>query len=53
MELAWSPDVSRRPSSENMIKMLNSAVSFKKSVLDTVMEAVDEYMTVIEERLER
>ena len=53
MDLGWSADVSKRPSANESVKMIQSSFSFKKSVLDTVMEAVDEYTATLEERLAR
>ena len=52
MEMAWSETMTARPSIEQIIKMLRGAHSFKKTVLDTMLEATEEYTVSMEGRLQ-
>ena len=53
MEYGWLEDASKRPTCVEIQKSLRSAHHFKKTVLDTMMEAVDDYTHLLEEKLEK
>ena len=52
MEIAWSDIPSSRPSFDQILKMLKHAKPSRKSVLDSMMEAMEEYTIHLEERIE-
>ena len=51
MEYAWSDVPVSRPSSEQIQKMLRNAHNLKKSVLDHMVEASEEYTLSLEEQI--
>ncbi len=52
IEIAWSDEPASRPSFEQIHTMLQNANPFKKSVLDNIMEAMEEYTQHLEEQLD-
>ncbi len=52
IENSWCEDPLKRPTSDSVQKMLRSIHSFRKSVLDSMMEAVDDYTVALEKKLE-
>ncbi|GAB1600798.1 receptor-type guanylate cyclase gcy-5-like [Argonauta hians] len=52
MEIAWSPMANCRPTFDQIHKMLKHANPYRKSVLDTMMEAMEEYTEHLETRIE-
>ncbi|XP_064649403.1 atrial natriuretic peptide receptor 1-like [Lineus longissimus] len=52
MEIAWADDSSTRPSFEQIAKMLKHANPTKKNMLDSMMEAMEEYTIQLEEKVE-
>ncbi|XP_071091629.1 atrial natriuretic peptide receptor 2-like [Haliotis cracherodii] len=52
MEIAWSDNAATRPTFEQILKMLRQSRSSRKSVLDSMMEAMEEYTAHLEERVE-
>lgn len=52
MEIAWSDNPASRPSFDQILKMLKHAKPSRKSVLDSMMEAMEEYTIHLEERIE-
>ena len=50
-ECAWSEEPSKRPSAEHVIKMIRAVHSFKRSVIDAMMETAEEYTSSLEEKL--
>ena len=52
MEISWSESPEDRPSFEQILKMIRKSGMSSKSVLDSMMEAIEEYTVLLEERLE-
>ncbi|XP_067651132.1 atrial natriuretic peptide receptor 2-like [Haliotis asinina] len=52
MEITWSDNAATRPTFEQILKMLRQSRSSRKSVLDSMMEAMEEYTAHLEERVE-
>ena len=52
MEIAWSEEPMSRPSFDQICKMLRLANVNKRSVLDNIMEAMEEYSQHLEEKIE-
>ncbi|XP_050398521.1 speract receptor [Patella vulgata] len=52
MEIAWSETATSRPSFEQMNKMMRQCRTTRKSVLDSMMEAMEDYTTHLESRIE-
>ncbi|CAI9721055.1 guanylyl cyclase GC-E-like [Octopus vulgaris] len=52
MEIAWSSMANSRPTFDQILKMLKHANPFRKSVLDSMMEAMEEYTEHLEMRIE-
>ncbi len=53
MDYGWSEDPLKRPTCDQIQKQLRRAHHFKKTVLDAMMEAVDDYTFLLEEKLEK
>ena len=53
MDYGWSEDPLKRPTCDQIQKQLRQAHHFKKTVLDSMMEAVDDYTFLLEEKLEK
>lgn len=51
-DYTWSEDPLKRPTTERIQSMLRSGHRFKKSVLDTMLEAMDDYTASLEQQLE-
>ncbi|ESO96911.1 hypothetical protein LOTGIDRAFT_115587 [Lottia gigantea] len=52
MEIAWSENAASRPSFDQIAKMLRQCRHSRKSVLDSMMEAMEEYTDHLESRIE-
>ncbi|KAK3803745.1 hypothetical protein RRG08_029673 [Elysia crispata] len=52
MELAWSDIPSARPTFEQISKMLRRGRSSRKSIMDNMMEAMEDYMVHLEDEVE-
>lgn len=52
LEYGWSEVSTMRPSCEQIQKMLKQAHDFKKTVLDNMVEASEDYTTSLEEKLQ-
>lgn len=52
MEIAWADDPLSRPSFEQILKLLHKSKSSKKSVLDSMMETMEEYAIHLEKTVE-
>ncbi|PVD20745.1 hypothetical protein C0Q70_18906 [Pomacea canaliculata] len=51
MEIAWTENPAARPNFDQIVKMLRQSRSTRKSVLDSMMEAMEEYTLHLEERV--
>ncbi|RUS91767.1 hypothetical protein EGW08_000475, partial [Elysia chlorotica] len=52
MELAWSDSPPARPTFEQISKMLRRGRSSRKSIMDNMMEAMEDYMLHLEDEVE-
>lgn len=52
LNACWSPDIGSRPSFRKVKRDLSAAAPSRKSVLDCMMEAVDNYLKELEQRVE-
>ncbi|XP_052060590.1 atrial natriuretic peptide receptor 2-like [Mytilus californianus] len=52
MEIAWGHSPEDRPSFEQILKMLKRSSPTTKSVLDSMMETIEEYTVLLEEKID-
>lgn len=52
MEIAWGHSPEDRPNFEQIMKMLKRSSPTTKSVLDSMMETIEEYTVLLEERID-
>ncbi|XP_060085759.1 retinal guanylyl cyclase 1-like [Ylistrum balloti] len=52
MEICWNDNAISRPSFEQILKLLKRANPLKKTVIDSMMSSMEEYIAHLEERVE-